>query len=88
MTSRGMTRGGEVLFNYVGLGAAMKPAFAAPRLTTDGTLEVGQDQRHSAEQEAFFKKLGYTVTRRPSANVGAASFNPQTGQAEGIGAGV
>jgi gamma-glutamyltranspeptidase/glutathione hydrolase len=78
----------EVLLNYVGLGASMETALAAPRVDTNGTLDLGIDKRHSAEDEAFFKKIGYTVTRRPSAYVGAASFNPATGHTEGIGAGV
>ena len=79
---------GEVLFNYVGLGANLETAMAAPRIDTNGTLDLGIDKRHSPEQEAFFKQLGYTVSRRPGAYVGAVSFNPRTGRAEGIGAGV
>jgi hypothetical protein len=76
------------MFNFVGLGTSMEAAMAAPRLDTNGTLDLGIDKRHSAGQEAFFKKLGYTVSRRPGAYAGAVEFNPQTGRAAGIGAGV
>ena len=79
---------GEVLFNYVGLGANMPTAMAAPRISTNGTLDLGIDKRHSAEQEAFFKRLGYTVSRRAGAYIGAVAFDPRTAQAEGLGAGV
>jgi gamma-glutamyltranspeptidase/glutathione hydrolase len=73
----------EVLLNYAGLKTEMEPALAAPRLDTDGTLELGLDKRHSAEQEAFCKKIGYKVTRRPGAYVGAVCFNPHTRRAQG-----
>jgi gamma-glutamyltranspeptidase/glutathione hydrolase len=73
----------EVLLNYAGLTAEMEPALAAPRLDTDGTLALGLDKRHSAEHEAFFKKIGYNVTRRPGAYVGAVSFDPRTRRAQG-----
>ena len=78
----------EVLFNFVGLGTTLEPAMNAPRVSTDGTLDLGLDRRHTAADEEFFKKLGYTVTRRPGAYVGAVTFEPRTGRAEGIGAGV
>jgi gamma-glutamyltranspeptidase/glutathione hydrolase len=79
---------GEVLFNFVGLGASLETSFAAPRIDTHGTLDLGIDKRHSAEQEAYYKELGYTVARRPGAYVGAVSFNPATRMAQGLGAGV
>ena len=79
---------GEVLFNFVGLGANLETAMAAPRIDTNGTLDLGIDKRHSADQEAFFKRLGYAVSRRPGAYIGAVSFDPRTAQAEGLGAGV
>ena len=79
---------GEVLFNFVGLGANLETAMAAPRIDTNGTLDLGIDKRHSADQEAFFKRLGYVVSRRPGAYIGAVSFDPRTARAEGLGAGV
>lgn len=74
----------EVLLNYVGLGSDMETALLAPRLDTDGTLELGLDRRHSTEHEAFFKNVGYRVTRRPGAYVGAVSFDPATARAQGM----
>jgi gamma-glutamyltranspeptidase/glutathione hydrolase len=79
---------GEVLFNFVGLGATMETAMAAPRLDTNGTLEIGLDKRHPVQDEEFFRGLGYSVVRRASANVGAVSWDPATGHTQGIGAGV
>ena len=51
--------------------ARMESALAAPRLNTDGTLNLSLEKKHSAEDEAFFKALGYTTTRGPSALVSA-----------------
>lgn len=79
---------GEVLFNFVGLGAPMESAMAAPRLDTNGTLQVGLDKRHSQEDEAFLKKLGYDVVRRASAYAGAVSYDPTTGRTSGVSGGV
>jgi gamma-glutamyltranspeptidase len=73
----------EILLNYVGLNADMETALAAPRMDTDGTLNLGIDKRHSAEEEAFFKKLGYQVARRAGAYAGAVCYDPKTKRAHG-----
>lgn len=77
----------EVLLNYVGLGAPIETAMAAPRLDTNGTLDLGLERICPAEDEAFFKEIGYKVKRAAGAYVGAVSFDPKTGQSRGIARG-
>lgn len=77
----------EVLINTVGLGTDFTRAMAAPRLDCTGTLKLALDRHHSAESEAYFKKIGYTVSRGPSAHVSAVSFEPATRQGRGIASG-
>lgn len=74
----------EVLVNAVGLGTSLDAAMAAPRLHTDGTLQLGLEKSHSAADEAFLKSLGYTTKRAASANVSVAAFDPATRQTRGI----
>ncbi len=77
----------EVLLNYAGLGGSIEQAMAAPRLDTNGTLDLRMEKSGPAEDEAFFKKIGYKVTRAGSAYIGAVSFEPKTGQVRGIARG-
>lgn len=77
----------EVLLNIVGLGTPMETAMSAPRLDTNGTLNLGLEKKHSAEDEAFFKNLGYKTSRTASAYVSAVTIEPQTGQARGMSSG-
>ena len=77
----------EVLLNFVGLGASLDAALAAPRVQTDGTLALGLDKAHSPADHAFFKKLGYTVARSPNAYVGAVTRDPMTGESRGAASG-
>jgi hypothetical protein len=59
----------------------------SPRLDSTGTLNVGLEKKHSANDEAFFKAIGYTTTRVPSAYVSAVSRDPKTGEARGMASG-
>ncbi len=74
----------EVLLQLVGLGASLDAAQAAPRIDANGTLSITLEKTHSAEDEAFFRQLGYKVTRGGSANVSAVSFDPKSGQTRGL----
>ena len=74
----------EAVLNFVGLGTDMDAALAAPRLNTDGTLELGLDKRHTREHEEFFTKLGYKVGPRPGAYIGAVTYDPATHRAKGM----
>lgn len=73
----------EVLLQTVALGAPLSAALASPRLDCTGTLALDLAKAHSAEDEALFKKLGYTVKRAPSAYVSAVAFDPATRTVEG-----
>ena len=77
----------EVLLNDVGLGAPLESAMTSPRLDTNGTLNLGLEKTHSAEDEAFFKNIGYKTSRVPSAYVSAVTFDAKTGQARGLSSG-
>jgi len=68
----------EVLLQTVALRAPLAAALAAPRLDTTGTLALDLARTHTAEDEAFFRSMGYTVKRAPSAYVSAATFDPTT----------
>lgn len=73
----------EVLLQTVALGASLPAALQSPRLDCTGTLALDLAKAHSAEDEALFKKLGYTVKRAPSAYVSAVAFDPATRTVEG-----
>ncbi|MBI4625671.1 MAG: gamma-glutamyltransferase [Verrucomicrobia bacterium] len=77
----------EVLLNYAGLGAPIETAMAAPRLDTNGTLNLSMEKSCPAEDEGFFTQIGYKVARAGSAYISAVSFDPMTGQARGIARG-
>lgn len=77
----------EVLVNAVGLGASLDTAMHAPRLDTNGTLALGLEKKHSAEDERFFQSLGYKTSRTASAYVSAVAFDPATHQTHGLSSG-
>lgn len=77
----------EVLIHYVGLGKSMDEAMNAARMETSGTLKLGLEKGHSAEQENFLKQMGYKVSSTYSAYVSAVSSDPATGSARGISTG-
>src|SRR5207302_6867942 len=51
----------DVLAHYVGRGSSLEEAVAAPRLNTQGGLEVLAEARWPADALAGLKKFGYTV---------------------------
>lgn len=77
----------EVVLNFVGLRTSLADAMNSPRLDSMGTLTLGLEKRHTATDEAFFKALGYTVTRHIPALVGAVEFDPATRSTRGLTAG-
>lgn len=74
----------EVLLNYVGLGATLEAAHAAPRIHTDGTLKLGVEKKHPAAETTLLQEIGYSITQTPAANISAVSFDPATGATQGI----
>lgn len=77
----------EVLLNFVGLEAPIESAMSALRLNADGSLNIGLEKSAPAEEEAFFRKIGYNVSRIAGAYVSAVARDPQTGETQGISSG-
>jgi gamma-glutamyltranspeptidase/glutathione hydrolase len=69
----------EVLAQFVGRGATLDHAVAAPRLHTDGSMAVTMEARWPAAEVDYLKKAGYTVQRGPGARIHAVAFDPKTG---------
>jgi gamma-glutamyltranspeptidase/glutathione hydrolase len=71
----------DVLTQFVALGATMDQAVAAPRLHCDGNLELTLEKSWPAEEQEYFKSIGYKLPAgAAAARVGAASFDPKTGE--------
>lgn len=69
----------DALTNYVALGASMEKAIAAPRLHTEGNLDLHLERPWPEEESEYFKTAGYKVLIGPSAKISAVSFDPKTG---------
>ncbi|HEY7158916.1 MAG TPA: gamma-glutamyltransferase [Gemmataceae bacterium] len=68
----------EVLIRYVGRGLSLEDAVAAPRLHTEGDLNVLVEKNWPKEQIEQWKKIGYTVKTGASARISAVSFDPRS----------
>jgi gamma-glutamyltranspeptidase/glutathione hydrolase len=75
----------DVLAAYVGRGAALADALAAPRLHTEGGLAITLEPRWETAHADYLRQVGYTVTRGASAVVDAAAFDPATGTTRAAG---
>jgi gamma-glutamyltranspeptidase/glutathione hydrolase len=63
----------EVLYRYVGTGASMEEAVAAPRLHTDGGLVISVEPAVPAEQQEHMRQVGYDVRKGAAAVVHAVA---------------
>jgi len=68
-----------VLARFVGLGASLEDAIAAPRAHTEGGLDLTVERNWPAADVEFLRGLGYVLKFGNSANVHAISVNHQTG---------
>lgn len=68
----------EVLTQFVAFGQPMEAALAAPRLHTEGNLNLELEAKWPADEVGALTKLGYKIKTAASATMSAASFNPQT----------
>jgi gamma-glutamyltranspeptidase/glutathione hydrolase len=68
----------EVLIRYVGRGLSLEEAVAAPRLHTEGDLNVLVEKNWPKEQVEKWKQIGYTVKTGASARISAVSFDPRS----------
>ncbi len=69
----------DVLAHYVGRGAPLEEAVAAPRLNTQGGREVEAEARWPADALAALKKFGYAVKAGGPATVQAVAHDPRDG---------
>jgi gamma-glutamyltranspeptidase/glutathione hydrolase len=70
----------DVLSHYVCSEATLEEAIAAPRLHTEGNLEVRLESNWPPAEANYLKTLGYVVQSGASARVSAAAFDPKTGK--------
>jgi gamma-glutamyltranspeptidase/glutathione hydrolase len=73
----------EVLAQYAGRGADPAAAVAAPRLHTEGGLQVTMEPRWPEAEAAKLKEVGYTVARAASAVVSAVWRDGTGGSIQG-----
>lgn len=69
----------EVLLGLVAQGKSLPDALAAPRLHTEGGLQVTFEPRWPADDRDACQRLGYTVKTGDAAVVSAVSFDHQSG---------
>lgn len=70
----------EALTQFVALGQPMDAALAAPRLHTEGNVDLELEAKWPAEQTEALGKLGYKTKTAASATLSAVSFNPKSGE--------
>jgi gamma-glutamyltranspeptidase/glutathione hydrolase len=73
----------DVLTHYVGLDKSMEEAVAAPRLNTEGGMDLRLEQDWPQAEKDYFKSLGYKIETGKGAFLSAASFDPKTGECRG-----
>jgi gamma-glutamyltranspeptidase/glutathione hydrolase len=71
----------EVLFRLAGRGASLEEAVAAPRLHTEGGLDVTAEPSQPAEDLERIRAAGYAVQKGAAAVVHAVAFDPHAGAA-------
>ena len=69
----------DVLVNYVGLDRTMEESIDAPRMVTQGGLNVQCDDKWSEEGKEYLAQIGYEVSDSQSARMSAAAVDPSSG---------
>jgi gamma-glutamyltranspeptidase/glutathione hydrolase len=69
----------SVLTHFIGLGTSAEDAIAAPRLHTEGSLDLTVERKWPEADVEFLKEVGYSPKLGNSANAHALSVDPQTG---------
>jgi gamma-glutamyltranspeptidase/glutathione hydrolase len=69
----------DVLARYVGRDRSMEEAVAAPRLHTEGGLDLTMEAKWPEAARVYLEKVGYRIKTGPGATVQAVSFDPQSG---------
>ena len=86
-TGRGATGGRripntlfDVLVNLVGLERPLADAVQAPRMHTEGALDLSLTAGWPAADQEYLKKVGYAVKAGPAALLNAIARDAKTGQ--------
>jgi gamma-glutamyltranspeptidase/glutathione hydrolase len=69
----------EVLAGFVGRQLSVDKAVAAPRMHTEGGLEVTLERGWPEAEAAYLRRVGFQVIRGPSATIDAVSRDPSSG---------
>jgi gamma-glutamyltranspeptidase/glutathione hydrolase len=70
----------DTLSRYLMSGVSMEDAIAAPRLHSEGNLDLAAERLWPEVEMEYFKSVGYKVVTGAAAKVSAVSFNPKTGE--------
>jgi gamma-glutamyltranspeptidase/glutathione hydrolase len=74
----------DVLSHYVGRGASLEEAIAAPRIHTEGEMAVTMEAEWPDADVDYLKEIGYRVQRGSSATVNAVAFDPDSGASRSV----
>ena len=74
----------DVLMNFVGQDHSMQQSIDAPRMHTEGSLDVHCDGQWTKEGKAYLGDRGYNVIDARSAFMSAAHFDPATGETAAV----
>jgi gamma-glutamyltranspeptidase/glutathione hydrolase len=75
----------ETLACHVGRRLPLSDAVAAPRLHTEGGLDVLAEAKTPEAEKEYLRKLGYRLTAGSVATLNAVAFDPATGTATAAG---
>src|SRR4030095_11414369 len=67
-----------VLAEFVALGRNMTDAVSAPRLHTEGNIDLTIKKSGAADEVEALTAIGYKIKTAPGATVSAVSWDPQT----------
>jgi gamma-glutamyltranspeptidase/glutathione hydrolase len=69
----------NLLAHFVGLGESIEEAVAAPRVHTNGNLDLTMERKWPETETQFLKDVGFNVKLGNNANVHAILVDPGTG---------
>jgi gamma-glutamyltranspeptidase/glutathione hydrolase len=75
----------DVLSAFVGRGASLADAVAAPRLHTEGGTRVVMERTWPETHVNYLRRIGYETSTGPSAMVYGVAIDPQTGNRQSTG---
>ena len=70
----------EALTEFVALGRPMEAALAAPRMHTEGNLNLELEAKWPADEVESLSKIGYKTKTSGSATLSAVAFDPKSGE--------